>query len=78
MIEIPKSTTPNELVNNEEDYKYNTQHSFPSAQRNRKKENHPPKFFEIFKQVKVNIPLLDMIKRTSPNAKFLKYLYTIK
>ena len=33
---------------------------------------------EVLRQVKVNIPLLDMIKQVSTYAKFLKYLCTIK
>ena len=35
-------------------------------------------FFEVFKQVKINIPLLDVIKQVPPYAKFLKDLCTIK
>ena len=33
---------------------------------------------EVLRQVKVNIPLLDMIKQVSTYAKFLKDLCTIK
>ena len=34
--------------------------------------------FEVFKQVQVNIPLLDMIQQISSYAKILKNLYTKK
>ncbi|XP_059635618.1 uncharacterized protein LOC132277788 [Cornus florida] len=34
--------------------------------------------FEVFKQVKINIPLLDVIKKIPPYAKFLKDLCTQK
>jgi hypothetical protein len=33
---------------------------------------------EVFKQVKINLPLLDAIKQVPTYAKFLKYLYTQK
>jgi len=33
---------------------------------------------EVFKQVKINLPLLDAIKQVPAYAKFLKYLYTQK
>ena len=36
------------------------------------------KFFEVLKQVKVNIPLLDMIRQVLTYAKFLRDLCTIK
>ena len=40
--------------------------------------NNATEIFEVLKQVKVNIPLLDMIRQVSPYAKFLKDLCTIK
>ena len=51
---------------------------FPMALQSRKEVNNAPKIFEVLKQVKVNIPLLDMIRQVSPYAKFLKDLCTIK
>ena len=42
------------------------------------KLNSNAEIFEIFKQVKINIPLLDVIKQVPPYAKFLKDLCTIK
>ena len=35
---------------------------FPNALKGKKKVNHSPEIFEVLNQVKVNIPLLDMIK----------------
>ena len=40
--------------------------------------NNATKIFEVLKQVKVNIPLLDMIKQALSYAKFLKDLCTMK
>ena len=51
---------------------------FPKALESRKVISNATEIFEVLKQVKVNIPLLDMIKQVPPNAKFLKDLCTIK
>ncbi|XP_034689080.1 uncharacterized protein LOC117916947 [Vitis riparia] len=51
---------------------------FPKALRSRKVVNNATEIFEVLKQVKVNIPLLDMIKQVPPYAKFLKDLCTMK
>ncbi|RVW86242.1 hypothetical protein CK203_046076 [Vitis vinifera] len=51
---------------------------FPKALQSRKVINNATKIFEVLKQVKVNIPLLDMIKQVPPYAKFLKDLCTMK
>jgi hypothetical protein len=40
--------------------------------------NHNSEIFETFKQVRINIPLLDAIKQVSYYAKFLKDLCTMK
>ena len=40
--------------------------------------NNPIEIFEVLRQVKVNIPLLDMIKQVPTYAKFLKDLCTLK
>ncbi|RVW23130.1 putative mitochondrial protein [Vitis vinifera] len=44
----------------------------------KKGTNNASKNFEVLRQVKVNIPLLDMIKQVSTYAKFLKDLCTVK
>ena len=51
---------------------------FPKALQSRKVVNNATKILEVLKQVKVNIPLLDMIKQVPPYAKFLKDLCTMK
>ena len=42
------------------------------------KVNHNSEIFETFKQVRINIPLLDAIKQVPSYAKFLKDLCTVK
>ena len=51
---------------------------YPHGLRAPKKLNNHSKIYELFKQVKVNIPLLDAIKKISSYAKFLKDLCTMK
>ena len=52
----------------------------PFSQLLRKKKNHvnQTEMLEVLRQVKVNIPLLDMIKQVPTYAKFLKDLCTVK
>ena len=51
---------------------------YPHRLRTPKKVNNHSKIYELFKQVKVNIPLLDAIKQIPSYAKFLKDLCTVK
>ena len=51
---------------------------FPQALRGKKKALKQEGILEVLRQVKVNIPLLDMIKQVPTYAKFLKDLCTIK
>ena len=51
---------------------------FPQALRGKKGANNPTKIFEVLRQVKVNIPLLDMIKQVLAYEKFLMDLCTVK
>ena len=51
---------------------------FPQAPRSKKKASKQEGILEVLRQVKVNIPLLDMIKQVPTYAKFLKDLCTIK
>ena len=51
---------------------------FPQALHGKKGTKNTSKNFEVLRQVKVNIPLLDMIKQVPTYAKFLKDLCTIK
>jgi len=51
---------------------------FPHAMTKQRKVNHNSEIFEIFKQVRINIPLLNAIKQVPSYAKFLKDLCTVK
>nr|WP_164990771.1 hypothetical protein [Pseudomonas protegens] len=51
---------------------------FPQAMTKQRKVNHNSEIYEIFKQVRINIPLLDAIKQVPSYAKFLKDLCTVK
>jgi hypothetical protein len=50
----------------------------PHAMTKQRKINHNFEIFETFKQVRINIPLLDAIKHVLSYAKFLKDLCTMK
>ena len=51
---------------------------YPHRLRTLKKVNNHYEIYELFKQVKLNIPLLDAIKQIPSYAKFLKDLCTVK
>ena len=51
---------------------------FPQALRGKKKTSQQASILEVLRQVKINIPLLDIIKQVPAYAKFLKGLCTIK
>ena len=51
---------------------------YPHRLRALKKVNNHCEIYELFKQVKLNIPLLDAIKQIPSYAKFLKDLCTVK
>ena len=51
---------------------------FPQALKSKKKAINQAEMLEVLRQVKVNIPLLDMIKQVPTYAKFLKDLCTVK
>ena len=51
---------------------------FPQALKEKKKVKNQTEFVKVLRQVKVNIPLLDMIKQVRIYAKFLKDLCTVK
>jgi hypothetical protein len=51
---------------------------FPHAMTKQRKVNHNSEIFETFKQVRINIPLLDAIKHVPSYDKFLKDLCTVK
>jgi len=51
---------------------------FPHAMTKQRKINHNSEIFETFKQVRINIPLLDGTKQVPSYAKFFKGLCTVK
>jgi hypothetical protein len=51
---------------------------FPHAMTKQRKVNYYLEIFETFKQVRINIPLLEAIKQVPSYAKFLKDLCTVK
>ena len=62
----------------EDSMKYSIPPPFPQALRGKKKASQQVGILEVLRQVKVNIPLLDIIKQVLAYAKFLKDLCTIK
>ena len=58
--------------------KYRIPPPFPQALRGKKKVTQQAGILEVLRQVKVNIPLLDLINQVPAYAKFLKDLCTIK
>ena len=62
----------------EDTMKYRIPPPFPQALRGKKKETQQAGILEVLRQVKVNIPLLDLINQVPAYAQFLKDLCTIK
>ena len=58
--------------------KKSTPPPFPQALKGKKKAINQVEILEVLRQVKVNIPLLDMIKQVPTYAKFLKDLCIVK
>ena len=73
-----KETEPEEVVIKHTAVKNSTPPPFPQALKAKKKAINQAEMLEVLRQVKVNIPLLDMIKQVPTNAKFLKELYIVK
>ena len=73
-----KEAEPEEEVIKENAVKNSTPPPFPQALKAKKKAINQAKILEVLRQVKVNIPLLDMIKQVPTYAKFLKDLCTVK
>ena len=51
---------------------------FPKILVAKQKNQIQDEIYDLFKQLKVNIPLLDMIRQIPSHAKFLKDLCTVK
>ena len=73
-----EETEPEEVVIKQTAEKKSTPPPFPQALKAKKKAINQAEMLEVLRQVKVNIPLLDMIKQVLTYAKFLKDLCTVK
>ena len=69
---------PERVIISEDSMKHCMPPPFPRALRSKKKASQQAGILEVLRQVKVNIPLLDIIKQVPAYAKFLKDLCTIK
>ena len=69
---------PEHIFLKEDSMKHCMPPPFPQALRSKKKVSQQAGILEVLRQVKVNIPLLDIIKQVPAYAKFLKDLCTIK
>ena len=69
---------PEHIFLKEDSMKHCMPPPFPQALRGKKKASQQAGILEVLRQVKVNIPLLDIIKQVPAYAKFLKDLCTIK
>ena len=69
---------PEHILLEEDTMKYRAPPPFPQALRGTKKATQQAGILEVLRQVKVNIPLLDLINQVPAYAKFLKDLCTIK
>ena len=67
-----------DVVTQETAVKNSTSPPFPQALKAKIKAINQAEILEVLRQVKVNIPLLDMIKKVPTYAKFLKDLCTMK
>ena len=76
--EKEKEAEPERIIIREDSMKKNLPPPFPQALRGKKKITNQAQIWEVLRQVKVNIPLLDMIKQVPTYAKFLKDLCTVK
>ena len=73
-----KKAEPERIIIKEESMKKNMPPPIPQALRGNKKITNQTEIWEVLRQVKVNIPLLDIIKQVPTYAKFLKDLCTVK
>ena len=69
---------PEHIFLKEDSMKHYMPPPFPQALRSKKKASQQAGILEVLRQVKVNIPLLDIIKQVPAYAKFLKDLCTTK
>ena len=77
-LEATMNEKSKRTINQEEMIKKHMPPPFPQALHGKKGINNASEILEVLRQLKVNIPLLDMIKHVLTYAKFLKDLCTIK
>ena len=73
-----KEVEPEHIIIKEDSMKKSIPPPFPQALKCKKKVSNQTEILKVLRQVKVNIPLLDMIKQVPTYAKFLKDLCTMK
>ena len=73
-----KEVEPEHIIIKEDSMKKSMPPPFPQALKGKKKASNQTEILEVLRQVKVNIPLLDMIRQVPTYAKFLKDLCTMK
>ena len=73
-----KEDEPERIMIREDSMKKNIPPLFPQVLRGKKKISNQIEIWEVLRQVKVNIPLLDMIKQVPTYEKILKDLCTVK
>ena len=73
-----KEVEPKRIIIKEYSMKKSMPPPFPQALKGKKKASNQTEILEVLRQVKVNIPLLDMIKQVPTYAKFFKNLCTLK
>ena len=73
-----KEMESDQIIIKEDSMKKNMLPPFPQALKGKRKVPKQVEILEVLRQVKVNIPLLDMVKQVPTYAKFLKDLCTVK
>ena len=73
-----KEVEQKHIIIKEDSMKKSMPPPFPQALKGKKKTSNQTEVLEVLKQVKVNIPLLDMIKQVPTYARFLKDLCIVK
>ena len=73
-----KEVEPERIIIKEDSIRKSMPPLFPQALKDKKKASNQTEILEVLRQVKVNIPLLDMIKQVPTYAKFLKDPCTLK
>ena len=73
-----REVEPEHIIIKEDSMKKSMPPPFPQALKGKKKASNHTESLEVLRQVKVNIPLLNMIKQVPTYAKILKDLFIVK